>query len=332
MQSIQTERGRFTLLTQAAGLRACCIATDARPVSEWCRGTALAAPGLLQASRPSAYEGGEPAPGVYHMSETVAGPSALRLAKEDGIAFLVADNPARMNAFTGAMWQELPRALADAEADPAVRVIVLRGAGSRAFSAGADISEFATQRTGEAARTYDRWNHAAFAALKGARKPTIAMIHGHCLGGGLGLALCCDLRLADDKAQFAIPAAKLGIGYNPRWIEPLLQVVPPPAAKELLFTGRRFSAAEAASMGLVSRVVPADSLEQTTRNLAAEIAANAPLTIAAAKRAIDELSRRTGTPDVAALEKLVEACFESADYAEGRTAFMEKRPPRFVGK
>ena len=257
---------------------------------------------------------------------------ALRYKKDGAIAWIIADNPARMNALTAAMWQALPDAVSKAVSDPEVRVIVLRGAGEKAFSAGADISEFENSRTGDAAKTYDALNDAAFNALIGCPKPTIAMIHGFCLGGGLGLALCCDMRIADDASQYAIPAAKLGIGYNARWVRPILAAVPAARAKELLFTGRRFRSADAEAMGLVSQLVLAADLEATVRALALEIAANAPLSVAAAKKVIDEISRHPEQPDMAALDAVVMACFESDDYAEGRRAFLEKRKPEFKGK
>jgi enoyl-CoA hydratase/carnithine racemase len=168
--------------------------------------------------------------------------------------------------------------------------------------------------------------------LLGANKPTLAMIEGFCLGGGLGIAACCDLRLANDAATFAIPAAKLGLGYHPRWVRTLLTLAAPAAVKELLFTGRRFSASEALQMGLVNRVYPAAALDVETRTLADTIAANAPMTIRAAKAAIDALTLKPETADIARLEALVKACFESADYAEGRKAFGEKRKPMFKGQ
>jgi enoyl-CoA hydratase/carnithine racemase len=265
------------------------------------------------------------------MADTAAPTPALRFELEGPLAWIVADNPLRMNALTAAMWEAIPGLVAKAEADASVRVLILRGAGQRAFSTGADISEFESARTGDNAKTYDRLNHEAFSALAAARKPTIAMIHGFCLGGGLGLAASCDLRLADGKAEFAIPAARLGIGYNARWVRQLLALAPPASIKELLFTGWRFSSADAERMGLVNRVVAPDRLEAETRALALAIAANAPLSIRAAKLAVDELWRRPETPATEALDAAVEACFRSQDYAEGRRAFLEKRKPEFKG-
>jgi enoyl-CoA hydratase/carnithine racemase len=264
-----------------------------------------------------------------HTLDAAAAQIAFAIAS--GVATLTIANPARRNAMTAAMWGALPGLLARAVADADVRVIVLRGAGQQAFCAGADISEFESARAGEAVAAYDALNHAAFEALSGCPKPTIAMVHGFCMGGGLGLALACDLRIADTAAQFALPPAKLGLGYNPRWIGPILRAISPADAKLLLFTGRRIPAEHALTMGLVTKLCEADDLEVVTMSLAAEIAANAPLSVKAAKAMVDQLSAAGARADMAALDAMVAACFASADYAEGRRAFLEKRTPVFRG-
>lgn len=257
---------------------------------------------------------------------------AVHIGVSGAVATLVLSNPARHNAMTAAMWAAIPIRIAAADADPAVRVVIIRGAGRRAFSAGADISEFEASRTGPDAARYNELNHAAFAALQACSKPLVAMIHGPCLGGGLAIAACCDLRIADGAASFAIPAARLGIGYDARWLRPLLQILAATHVKEILFTARKVAAVEALAMGLVNRVVDADALEPTVEALAAEISANAPLTIRAAKAAVDALARYPESASMAALDDLVGACFASADYAEGCRAFLEKRKPVFQGR
>jgi enoyl-CoA hydratase len=263
---------------------------------------------------------------------TTPTPPMLRTRTDSGICTILADNPGRLNAYTRDMWEALPKLIRAAEADPEVRVIVLRGAGTKAFSAGADISEFEGNRTGAEARRYDEINHEAFEAVGRATKPTVAMVYGYCFGGGCELAMCCDMRWASDDAVFSIPAAKLSIGYNPRWIRPMLSVVTAAKAKEMLFTGRRYGATEAYDMGIANAVVPSAELEAETRKVALEMALNAPLSLRAAKEAIDEMMDNPENPDMARLDRFVEACFESEDYAEGRRAFMEKRKPVFRGR
>lgn len=245
------------------------------------------------------------------------------------IGFLMLNRPERRNALNREMWAALPDLVAALDHDPETRVIVLRGAGTEAFAAGADISEFAENRANpELARDYEALNGKAFAALRATAKPAVAMISGFCIGGGLALALACDLRIAGKGALFALPPARLGLAYPVDGLSDLLHAVSPAFAKEMLFTARRYKAEEALKAGLVHRVVPEDRLDAEIGALAAEIADNAPLTIKASKRAIDALAGRPVAEDLSALAA---ACFASADYAEGQRAFLEKRKPRFTG-
>lgn len=257
----------------------------------------------------------------------------LRVAKNGAIATLTLNQPEKRNAISFEMWKTLPRILADLEGDAAIRVVIVRGEGGQAFSAGNDISEFEEKRSGTAAiAEYNAVSRHALESLGAFPKPTIAMIEGYCIGGGIEIALLCDLQIAAEGSQFAVPAAKLGLGYRYHDIRLLVDAVGASATKEMLFTGRLFSAEEALAMGLVRRVVPAQSLTTTVEDLARSIAENAPLTVKAAKLMAAQAIRDPGVADRALCDRLVDACHASEDYAEGRLAFREKRKPRFTGR
>ena len=266
------------------------------------------------------------------MSETLSADEALLLRIDGAVAEIVINNPARHNAVSLPMWQRLGDLLDGLAKDDAVRVLVLSGAGGKAFAAGADISRFESERaTAEASRHYNSVSAAASTKLYEFPRPTIARINGYCIGGGLALALCCDLRIAATDATFAIPAAKLGLGYALPGMKRLVEVVGPAAAMDIFFTARRLGAEEALRIGLVNQVVPVEQLVATVAETTDRICRNAPLTVAAAKAAIRELSKLPDQQDHAAIACMVEACFASEDFKEGRRAFLEKRPPRFRG-
>ena len=257
----------------------------------------------------------------------------LLAEKKDGSGWITFNNPARHNAVSFAMWQALPVVLANFAADPEVGVIVLKGAGEKAFVAGADISQFKEKRSSEdAVLAYNQAADDAGRALQECPKPTIAMVRGYCIGGGTAIAVNCDMRIAADDAKFGVPAGKLGLGYRFVGIKRLTDVVGPAFTAEIFFTARQFNAQEALHMNLVNRVVPAAELEQYTVDYAKVIAGNAPLTLASVKASLIEYGKEPAKRDLDRLQKMVDICYKSEDYKEGQAAFAEKRKPVFKGK
>jgi enoyl-CoA hydratase len=252
--------------------------------------------------------------------------------KEGRVGYVIFNNPERHNAVSLEMWEATAQILENFGKDDEVRVVVLTGAGGKAFVSGADISKFEDERSNEEAiARYNKTVERANAAIYDYPKPTIAMIRGYCIGGGVGLSLCCDLRICSDNSRFAVPAAKLGLGYAYPGLKKLVDVVGPSFAKEIFYTARQFDAEEARIMGLVNRVVPADELEGYVKKYAEMIGDNAPLTIATTKFTIGQVVKEDSQRDLAKSAAMVKQCFESKDYVEGRRAFMEKRKPVFTG-
>jgi enoyl-CoA hydratase/carnithine racemase len=252
---------------------------------------------------------------------------------EAGIGMITFNQPEKRNAISVEMWIGLAAILERFAADPAVKVVVLTGAGRKAFVSGADISQFDQLRgDADAQQDYDRMTSAGRAALAGFAKPMIAEIRGFCLGGGLNIAMQADIRIAAEAAQFGAPAAKIGNVYGLEMARKLVSLIGPAHARLLLYTGDRIDAAEAERIGLVNRVVAEDVLTATVRGIARAIAGTAPLSVFAHKVVINEAVRDAGERDVQALQTALKACLDSEDYREGRTAFMEKRLPQFIGR
>lgn len=253
--------------------------------------------------------------------------------REGAIGWLLIDNERRLNAMSFAMWSDLLSGVSALDADDTIRVIIVAGYGGKAFCTGGDISEFDSLRsTADSKTTYDAAGTAALDALRDVAKPTIAMIQGFCLGGGLGLALQCDLRIASRTAKLGLPAARRGIAYDFKGVKQLVQLVGPANAKEILYTARQIDGASACAMGLVNHAVAEEDVHSLVRETALTIARNAPLSIRASKMMIDMVGMDPADRDLDRCAAAESVCLESQDYAEATRAFMEKREAQFVGR
>ena len=262
------------------------------------------------------------------MSEARIGYSA-----KNGVARIVLDQVAKHNAMSFSMWSDLPGAVNQALADPDVRVITVEGAGEKAFCAGADISQFGEQRSGpDAVAAYNNAVNAGYMALTEATKPTVAVIRGICFGGGMALAMSCDLRIAATGSRYRIPAGRLGLGYGYDAVMRLVRRLGPGPVAEILFTAKILTAEEARGYGVLQQLYPAESFAAEAAAYVGLIAENAPLTLAAVKRTLLDVDRPEAERDPAAVAAMVAACYASADYQEGQAAFKAKRTPVFTGR
>ena len=253
--------------------------------------------------------------------------------KEKSVGWVIFSNPTKFNAVSHDMWTALPQVIAAFDADPEVRMIVITGDGEKAFISGADISQFEKARgSAEAQAVYNQAVIDAYEAPVRCSKPVVAKIRGICMGGGLGLAAACDVRIAAEDAVFRMPAARLGLGYNFTGITRFVQLLGQANTADIFFSARKFGAADALSMGFVNRVVPVADLDREVDAYCELLVENAPLTIAAAKFAIRQTGLDSGARDLEQAARMIETCFNSEDYREGRKAFMEKRKPNFSGK
>jgi enoyl-CoA hydratase len=254
-------------------------------------------------------------------------------AKDDGVGLITFNQPEKRNAISMEMWNGLGDILDEFSEDSSVSVVVMTGAGNKAFVSGADISQFEKNRnSADAQAEYDKATGVGRDKLIAFRKPVIARIRGFCMGGGLAIAMATDLRIASADSQFGIPAARLSIAYAPDAVRRLIDLVGPAHARMILYTAKRIDAAEAERIGLINRMTTEEALNDVVLDIARTIADNASLSVAASKLTINEMLKDESQRDMAAIQAMMETCFNSADYKEGRTAFMEKRPPRFVGR
>jgi enoyl-CoA hydratase/carnithine racemase len=258
---------------------------------------------------------------------------SLIVERRGAVGWIVFNQPAKRNAINAAMWRGIPRAMAQFDADPEVRCVAFRGAGTEAFASGADISEFDEIRAQKSSvAEYDGLLDQVLHSIQDSRKPSVAMIYGFCMGGGLEVALACDLRYCGRSAQFGIPAAKLGLAYNIEGHRRLIETVGHARAREIMFLGRRYNADEGFAMGLVNQVFHDAELDGEVGRIITQLCENAPLSIANSKTIIEEYVKAAGAPDEANMTTAIERCAKSGDYQEGRRAFMEKRKPAFKGK
>lgn len=251
---------------------------------------------------------------------------------KDGIGWIIYNNPERRNAISLSMAEKVAQTISDHVENNDVRVVIIRGEGGKSFVAGQDISEFEKLRsTPDGVERYERITNSMYDGVRHCPKPVLAMIEGYCMGGGMALACACDIRICSENSVFAIPAGRLGIGYRPNFTRWIIETVGAPTTKEILFTARRYDAAEALQIGLVNRVVSASELTAYVNEYANSIVANAPLSVRASKSIINTVVNSSDEWDKEEMQKLIDACSNSDDYVEGRRAFMEKRTPKFKG-
>lgn len=259
--------------------------------------------------------------------------SNIIVEKKGAVGCITFNDPAKLNAMSYDMWAAMEPALSDFARDDEIKVVMLTGAGGKSFVSGANISQFDKLRTGvDAVAEYERVAEGAQNALYNFPKPTIARIQGYCVGGGLNIALCCDIRIASDDSTFFLPAGKMGLGYRFSAIRNLVTVVGPANALDIFLSARRFNAAEALQKGLIQLSAPVDQFDAVVDDYVGKVAANAPLTLQAGKTMIREFQKLPANSDLDLMKQLIEKCFASEDYKEGKKAFAEKRAPVFKGR